>query len=328
MKAIAIIAMLGAITLTYLVAVYPNAEDSEMIGRYHKYLAEYGKSYNSENEFEFRFQIFKENANLIDAHNAQESTYTLGINKFADWTEEEYKRLLGYNHYPFNCEDTVCKSPTKKEVNWVKAGAVNAVQNQGSCGSCWAFTTVGAIEGAHFKTTGELLKFSEQQFVDCCKDQCEGCHGGLQNIALQWAEEHDLCLESQYKYKGRQGQCKESQCEHTFHTVNKCHTICPYDVNALKAAIEIEPVSMSVDSHSVAFKFYYGGIFNSASCGKRLDHAVLGVGYGEDYILIKNSWGLDWGDMGYMKISAKNTSRYPKEGICGMLMDNSYADSD
>ena len=327
MKAITIIAILGALAATYMI-FNANTDNSEMMERYQKYVAEFGKSYNSAEEFNFRFQIFSDNVKIIDAHNAQESTFTMGVNNFADWTNEEYRRLLGYDPIPYKCEDTVCKSSSKSSVDWVQGGAVTAVQNQGACGSCWAFGTVGAIEGAHFKTTGELLKFSEQQFVDCCSDLCYGCNGGFQNKAIQWAENNDLCLESEYKYTGRQGTCKQTQCTKTYHTVNRCHSVCPYTVDALKAALEIEPVSVTVDAGSSAFQFYSSGILESTSCGTALNHAVLGVGYGTDYITIKNSWGTGWGDNGYIMISTKNTSPYPKEGICGIFMDNSYADSD
>ena len=173
MKAYTIIAILGVIAVTYM-NFHTNTKNSEMMARYQKYVAEYGKSYTSAEEFDFRFQTFVENVRIIDAHNAQDSTFTMGVNKFADWTTEEYKRILRHTPVLHKCEDTVCHSSSQESVNWVEEGAVNQVQDQGNCGSSWAFSAVAAIEAAHFKTTGELVKFSEQQFIDCCTDLSHG----------------------------------------------------------------------------------------------------------------------------------------------------------
>ena len=144
---------------------------------YINHLAKFGRDVGVRSEFEARLARFTEMDNLIEEHNSQNGSFTLGHNQFSDWTHEEYKAILGFKHEgdhrmdigrgqkkPDKMFDT---SENAAEVNWVTAGAVTPVKNQGSCGSCWAFATTGSLEGAHFKATGQLLSFSEQQLVDC-----------------------------------------------------------------------------------------------------------------------------------------------------------------
>jgi C1A family cysteine protease len=134
------------------------------------YVAKYGKLYKSMDEYLMRSEIFKSNVKFINEHNAEGHSYTLGINEFSDWTDEEYNKLLGYRPGKRNSEARIVKYipyelPTT--VDWVAAGGVTPVKNQGSCGSCWTFSTTGALEGANFVTSGTLLSFSEQQLIDC-----------------------------------------------------------------------------------------------------------------------------------------------------------------
>ena len=330
MKAYTIIAVLAVIAATYMI-FHPDAQNYEMMQRYQQYLAEYGKSYNNAQEFEFRFQIFMDNVQLIDAHNAQESTFTMGVNQFADWTNEEYRKLLTYVPSSSACEDTVCNSASEESVDWVKDGAVNPVQDQGLCSSSWAFSAVAAIEASHFKATGELLKFSEQQFIDCSVDLFQGCNGGSKEDAMIWAEKNELCLESEYKYTGSVGVCKQSECTKTYSTVSKCHSICSNNPDAFKAALEVEPLSVAVDASSSEFKFYSGGVLDTPSCGTSVNHNVLAVGYntnvGSEYFISSNSWGSDWGENGIFRITTKNSNPIPKEGVCGIYREISYPES-
>merc|ERR1719476_328825 len=167
-----------------------TAADFEFI----RYVSEYGKSYGTRSEFEFRNAQFKETLAKIEAHNSSnDATHTVGINHMADWTHEEYKRLLGYKpvvglarpEAPILSEENLAD-----EVNWVTKGAVTPVKNQEQCGSCWAFSSTGAIEGAEFlHGTKELVSLSEQNLVDCSKEN-HACQGGLMDYAFEYVKTH------------------------------------------------------------------------------------------------------------------------------------------
>lgn len=293
---------------------------------YSEYVAMYRKSYQSSEEYAMRFKIFSENIRLIAEHNEQDSSYEMGVNQFTDWTNLEYRRMLGYVR-PENVETAEMApedGPYFDSIDWVKKGAVNAVQNQGQCGSCWAFGTIGTVEGAHFVSTGKLLKYSEQELVDCCHDQCAGCNGGFQNNAMTWLSKNPICLESEYKYTARDGTCRKQSCS-TQGIVIKGYNTVPTTADGLRRALSVMPVSVTVDAGSSAFQHYKSGILADASCRTNLNHAVLGVGYGtengKNYFTIKNSWGASWGDHGFIRISDGGPAG---KGYCGVLMDNSY----
>ena len=220
-------------------------------------------------------------------------------------------------------------------VNWVEKGGVTPVKDQGQCGSCWSFSTTGALEGAYYIAHGELKSFSEQQLVSCDnrknggKDM--GCNGGLMDNAFTWIEKNDgLCLEDDYSYTS--GTTKQAgTCETTCSVVSDSDIQSYVDVIAnsdddMMAALTQQPVSIAIQADQKDFQLYKSGVF-TGSCGTSLDHGVLAVGYGSedgnDYYLVKNSWGTTWGDQGYIKLG--RGSEYNKgAGQCGMLMQASY----
>lgn len=168
----------AAAAIAGLVAATPM---SEMEYKFINFVAKYGKSYGTKEEYQFRLQQFAKNDAAIEEENATQVNYRLAHNKMSDWTEMEYKRLLGYRpdnqtaEAVFESNQAVPSWTTGW--NWINQGAVNPVQDQGQCGSCWAFGSVACMEGAWFQKTGTLLKFAEQQLVDCVKT-CMGCNGG------------------------------------------------------------------------------------------------------------------------------------------------------
>jgi len=209
-------------------------------------------------------------------------------------------------------------------IDWREKGAVTPVKNQGACGSCWSFSTTGAIEGASFLKTGNLVPFSEQNLVDC--DSVDlGCNGGLMDTAFQYVEtSKGLCSEDDYPYEGVQDFCRASECTVVPGTdVTDFFDVKPDSVEDLMSALAQQPVSVAIQANQQVFQFYQGGIFDSPLCGTELDHAVLSVGYstdeetGEAYFIVKNSWGESWGEEGYIRIARESED---EKGTCGILM--------
>jgi C1A family cysteine protease len=178
------------------------------------HMNDWGLSYGTQDEFEFRFQIYQENDKIINEMNAnKDNTFEVGHNMFSTLTKDEYQKYKGRMPSLYNDteEEMLDTSVMAGSVDWRSKGVVSPVQDQGNCGSCWAFSSTAAIESSHAIQTGKLLKLSEQHFVDCDKDNNEGCNGGLEVWAFQFAEKNKIALESDYPYKGRDRRCKVTE---------------------------------------------------------------------------------------------------------------------
>ena len=177
------------------------------------HVANMNLSYATMEEFNARKAIFMDRDAAFEEHNANpEHTYTVGHNQFSTWTDYEMKRLLGYK--PIEAErEYENGTPNAASVNWVTKGAVTPVKNQGSCGSCWSFSSTGAMEGAWKIKSGNLISLSEQELVDCDHNGSAGCNGGSMEGAFQWCQSNKTELESQYSYTAKNGTCKESSYE-------------------------------------------------------------------------------------------------------------------
>jgi len=146
--------------------------------KYMNHLAEFGKNMASIEEFNTRMVYFATLDQYIEDHNAEGHSYTLGHNQFSDWSRTEYTGMLGYKSETVEKEFAIFdESNNSTGVNWVTAGAVTPVKDQGQCGSCWSFSATGALEGEHFVQTGTLESFSEQQLVSCSTANY-ACNGG------------------------------------------------------------------------------------------------------------------------------------------------------
>ena len=285
------------------------------------HVAKHNLSWATVEEFNARKEIFKRHDEAMEKiNNDPLHTYTVDHNEFSTWNEREMDRIRGWKAFNSGRNAIVENNvATADSVNWVTAGAVTPVKNQGQCGSCWAFSSTGALEGAYFIANGTLQSFSEQQLVDCDKNGSMGCSGGSMEGAFQWYEDNMADLESDYPYKGVNGTCNTSLAGVTN---DKAYVnVQANSSSAMKASIEAGPTSIAIEADKMAFQFYRGGILNNASgCGTNLDHGVLAVGYGtesgQDYFLVKNSWGSSWGDAGYIKMADNGDGA----GMCGMLM--------
>eukprot|EP00658_Telonema_sp_P-2_P083666 TRINITY_DN9122_c0_g1_i4.p1 TRINITY_DN9122_c0_g1~~TRINITY_DN9122_c0_g1_i4.p1 ORF type:complete len:363 (-),score=130.18 TRINITY_DN9122_c0_g1_i4:1-1089(-) len=313
---IAPLAIAAAAATAVTAAPTRELSDSDYDGLFQQFKLDHGKVYEEGLE-SAKFEVFKDNLDFINHHNknlAPKVGYTVGVNQFADMTSGEFKRnMLGLNALSKPKYETVVldTSNLADSVDWTSEGAVTAVKNQGSCGSCWSFSTTGAIEGANYVKNKKLVSLSEQQLVDCAGSYGnQGCNGGLMDDAFQYVEKYGLETEDSYSYTATDGTCSTSKQSSAdgigAGVVTGFKDVTSNDEDQLKAAVAIGPVSVAIEADQSGFQFYKSGVF-SDTCGTSLDHGVLVVGYGEDsgakYWKVKNSWGATWGQDGNINLA-------------------------
>lgn len=320
----------AALFVAACVTAQPQLTDDNFEDLWQGFVKEHNKSYRP-HEVLHRFGVFKDNVNFIMDHNAKHAErlgYTVGINQFADMTNAEFARTMtGLNAPQTKVQDNIEILPaaTAASMDWTTKNAVTPVKNQKSCGSCWAFSTTGSVEGIHAITTGKLTSFSEQELVDCAGSYGnQGCNGGLMDDGFKYIKSKGDVLESNYPYTAKTGKCKASETKNPAVKVTGYKDVKANSESQLMAAVQKQPVSVAIEADQSGFQFYKSGVF-SGTCGTRLDHGVLVVGYGtdgsKDYWKVKNSWGTSWGQSGYILL-ARNVDS--SKGQCGIAMQPSY----
>jgi C1A family cysteine protease len=318
-----------------------NLSNASLFDRFEQWVQKHEMKFDDENHFMSVYKKWNCNDLFIEKINSQNLTYTLGHNKFSGMNSDDYREFLSLgNNYKFASEN---KKPCLRgvsvnaleSINWVEKGAVTPVKDQGQCGSCWSFSTTGALEGAYYIKYGTLESFSEQQLVDCDTlkngGRDHGCNGGLMDNAFTWIEKNGgLCSESSYPYTSgvtqTSGNCA-TKCSNIINSkVYDFTDVPPSSDNAMMNALSLQPVSIAIEADQREFQLYKSGVF-TGTCGTNLDHGVLAVGYGSlnglDYYYVKNSWGTSWGDGGYIMLG--RGPQYNKgDGQCGILLQGSY----
>lgn len=290
------------------------------------------KSYTDETEKAHRHGVFHSNVQRIAEHNAKASSWKMALNHLADLTHEEFAAThLGLNpappgslsaHAPGAPFSHGAITHTPDHVDWRAEGAVTPVKNQAMCGSCWAFSTTGSIEGINAIKTGKLVSLSEQELVDCDTEKDMGCSGGLMDYAFEFVEKiGGLDTERDYGYWGMGGTCDADKMKRIAVSIDGHEGVPKSDEGALRKAVSQQPVSVAICASDL--QFYGNGVVDS--CCKELDHGVLAVGYGEEggrpYWTVKNSWGATWGEEGFFRLARDVED---PDGTCAIATVASY----
>jgi C1A family cysteine protease len=278
--------------------------------KFTRFIKQHDKEYSTMEEFHERFAIFKDNLSRVDDHET--------FSPFMDITPEDFQLMLTLSaeSMPQSSSDMETYVPTigalPESIDWRTLGAVAPVRNQGSCGSCWAFSTCSNLEGQYQIKKGTLVNLSEQELLDC--DTYDyACNGGWMDNAFKWLITKGIMLEIDYPYTARKGTCKYSASKVLFKTTGSL-AVSKNEDDIAKALVERGPLAIAVDASR--WQYYTKGIMTAATCRYlQLNHGVNLVGYGVEgtnkFWIIRNSWGPNWGENGYLRV-IRGT------GTCGM----------
>ncbi|KAK7904094.1 hypothetical protein WMY93_016701 [Mugilogobius chulae] len=304
---------------------------------------QFGKSYSSPSEEAQRKDVWLRNRKLVLVHNMLADqgikSYRLGMNFFGDLENAEYKSLVSCGCLrSFNTSlprhgSTFLHTPDfnlPNSVDWRDKGAVTPVKDQKKCGSCWAFSATGSLEGQTFRKTGRLVSLSEQQLVDCSGGYGnQGCNGGLMDQAFQYIKANGgIDTEASYPYRAVVFCVPGGSCRYNPSSVGATCSgftdLSRGSEGALQEAVaSVGPVSVAIDASQESFQFYVSGVYDEPNCSSsNLNHGVLVVGYGsqgqQDYWIVKNSWSVSWGEGGYVRMSRNRNNQ------CGIASMASY----
>ena len=302
--------------------------DSLIFQQFQKFIKKYQKKYTSIDEFLARYEVFRRN--VMATFKEENSLYQTGITKFSDLTKQEFAKIylnLNYDAMAMaNFDPTIVKvsNAAPAAYDWRDYGRVSPVKDQGSCGSCWAFSTVANLEGLYYATKNVMKTFSEQMLVDCDTSD-SGCNGGLMEYAFTWLKKNGgIMTDTDYPYKGVKQTCKSDKSKYVDMTItgykklgSSWSTWSAVDEDEVKEFLyETGPLAIALNADPL--QTYSSGILDvtSTKCPTSgINHAVTLVGYGTEnnvaYWIVKNSWGTSWGEKGYFRIRRGN-------GTCGI----------
>ncbi|KAK9073390.1 hypothetical protein SSX86_007714 [Deinandra increscens subsp. villosa] len=334
MKLLAMVLVLLFSLFTVLSARHLSNND-EVNEMFSSWLVKHSKIYHSFVEKAKRFQIFKDNVNFIQQHNSGNNSYKLELNKFADFSLDEYRLLytgakkidskhkfnnVRSDRYSVHSSDVLPDS-----IDWRTKGAIADVKDQGSCGSCWAFSTIGSVEAINQIVTGDLVTLSEQELIDCDTRFSQGFNGGYMDHAFEFIINNaGIDLDKDYPYIGKDGRCNITKKKTKVVSIDNYEDVPVNNELALQKAAANQPITVTIEASGQDFQFYTSGIFDG-SCGTYLNHGVIVVGYGteegKDYWIVRNSWGAEWGEKGYIRMERNKEAI---ESKCGIAMAAFY----
>mmetsp|Transcript_9359 Transcript_9359/g.16081 ORF Transcript_9359/g.16081 Transcript_9359/m.16081 type:complete len:356 (+) Transcript_9359:105-1172(+) len=311
------------------------------------WVAKHGKSYMDSNalgakeEYTKRLGIFTTNWHFVAklAEMKMNETWVLSFDgPLMDLHTHEFEKMLGYVR-PETSPNALTEPTGFKyadaeiagAIDWREKGAVTEVKDQGQCGSCWAFSTTGSVEGVNFLHTGKLVSLSEQDLVSC-DPKDKGCNGGIMEDAYTFIKSiGGVVTEEEYPYTSKGGDnsqgcdtAKENAAERV--NVSGYEDVPVGSEAALQKAISNQPVSVAVAAN--LWQFYGGGVFNGLRgfCGKQVNHGVLAVGMNtkdaNPFYIVKNSWGAQWGEKGYIRLALNKAPT--SGGQCEIASHASY----
>eukprot|EP01025_Chloroclados_australasicus_P026506 TRINITY_DN2636_c0_g1_i1.p1 TRINITY_DN2636_c0_g1~~TRINITY_DN2636_c0_g1_i1.p1 ORF type:complete len:371 (-),score=29.40 TRINITY_DN2636_c0_g1_i1:232-1308(-) len=294
------------------------------------------KNYTDYDQFWLRFEIWNDNLQYILKHNEQSESlgYQLGLTEYADLTLEEFKQAKGggtldldaaqrYSDQAqseYSQQQFLYTSDIPASVNWVAQGMVTPVEDQGGCGACWTFSACATVEALVAIQSGILTPLSEEEMIDCDK-RGYGCKGGYYGAAYDWMRTQGILRYVTYPYTEGKTSCNNSLLNSPAFTHIKSWTqMPPNNEHLMMRQLVKQPIAVALQGYTRDFQLYRSGVYDG-NCKYSLDHAAALVGYGtkngKDYYLLKNSWGRNWGQDGYMYI-ARNYS--DQRGKCGIAM--------
>ncbi|OCT66468.1 cathepsin S [Xenopus laevis] len=323
------------VTLFSLLIPTHSAPDPTLDTHWQLWVKTHQKNYKDAEEERARRTIWEETLKFITVHNLEHSlglhTYEVGMNHLGDMTMEEFTATMsGFQASDDPVPNVMYVSQEgvspPEAIDWRKKNYVTEVMDQGDCQSCYAFSALGALEGQWKKKSGKLVSLSAQNLVDCSQNEGNnGCNRGTMVNSYEYIKHHGVNTNISYPYEGREGRCRFN----ANNVVARCSGYVAIPIGSeekLKQAVgTIGPVAVAIDSNHLEFRQYKKGVYTNKKCDDTYlgqDHAVLVVGYGredgEDYWLVKNSHGIDFGDKGYIKMRRNHHNH------CGIANHASY----